>query len=63
MPSYLYECQNDLCPQKEFEEFHGINIKLEECPYCQAKDPKRLISSGGSFILVGQGWAKDSYSK
>ena len=60
MPSYTYECES--C-KKEFEEFHSINTKLEECPHCKAKDPKRLISGGTNFILSGGGWSSSGYSK
>lgn len=62
MPTYTYHCPE----HGEFEEFHSITTQLEECPQCK-KDNKiskvsRLINSG-SFILVGDCWAKDSYSK
>lgn len=60
MPSYDYFCQN--C-DKEFEVFHSITTKLEECPHCQAKDPERLISQGTAFVLQGSGWSRDNYSK
>jgi len=62
MPTYTYECE----VHGEFEESHSINQELEECPQCQAvglpvHKPKRLISGGTQFILLGGGWAKDSY--
>jgi putative FmdB family regulatory protein len=62
MPTYLYECE----VHGEFEESHSINTELEECPKCKveglpAHKPKRLISAGTGFILVGSGWAKDNY--
>ena len=63
MPTYLY-----MCPiHQEFEEFHSIKEKLEECPHCQEEGlppqkVERLISKGTSFVLVGSGWAKDNYS-
>jgi putative FmdB family regulatory protein len=63
MPTYVYSCEL----HGEFEEFHSIKEKLEECPKCKEEgiDPpkkvKRLISGGTSFILSGTGWAKDSY--
>jgi putative FmdB family regulatory protein len=64
MPTYLYCC--DTC-KREFEEFHSINDKLEECPKCKAdglpsQPVTRLISSGTTFILSGSGWARDNYS-
>lgn len=65
MPIYLYFCKT--C-DKEFEAEHSIHIELEECPTCKANNiksdkPVRLISGGINFSLVGDGWAKDNYSK
>lgn len=63
MPTYTYECPN--CG--EFEHQHSVNDQLETCPICVEMgntDPpkvKRLISGGTGFILMGGGWAKDSY--
>lgn len=62
MPTYTYECE----VHGEFEESHSIKVELEECPKCKAEGlpahkPKRLISGGTGFILVGGGWAKDNY--
>ena len=63
MPTYTYECPI----HGEFEHQHSIKEELDLCPICQEEmraEPqkvKRLISSGGSFILVGSGWAKDNY--
>ena len=63
MPTYTYECP----VHQEFEATHSIKEKLEECPKCKEEGltpqtVKRLINVC-SFILVGQGWAKDNYSK
>lgn len=72
MPTYLYECP----VHGEFEYEHSITEELEFCPKCEAEAEgdltlggrrtwqkvKRLIASGGSFILTGSGWARDSYS-
>jgi putative FmdB family regulatory protein len=65
MPTYLYECP--ICG--EFEHEHSITEQLETCPRCAVLQThiaipkvKRLIASGGSFILSGSGWAKDRYS-
>lgn len=64
MPTYLYECPI----HGEFEHQHSITEVLEVCPHCQEENRltpqkvKRLIASGGSFILTGSGWAKDNYS-
>ena len=62
MPSYLYECSE----HGELEATHKISEVLETCPKCdeekkKSKGFKRLISSGGSFILSGGSWAKDGY--
>jgi putative FmdB family regulatory protein len=62
MPTYTYECPI----HGEFEEMHSINEELEECPQCKKEGlssykPKRLISMGTGFILLGTGWAKDRY--
>ena len=72
MPTYLYECPT----HGEFEYQHSIIEELEFCPTCEEESQafneqtgegyppqkvKRLIAKGGSFILVGGGWAKDSY--
>jgi putative FmdB family regulatory protein len=61
MPSYTYSCS--VCG--EFEKEHSIKEKLENCPTCleqgNTNPVVRLISSGGSFILQGSGWAKDNY--
>lgn len=64
MATYLYFCET--C-QKEFEASHSIKEELEECPRCKeaglpANKPKRLVSSC-SFLLKGNGWSKDNYSK
>jgi putative FmdB family regulatory protein len=64
MPTYSYECHK----HGEFEAEHPITTQLEECPKCKEEGnpphpPKRLISGGTGFILAGNCWAKDSYSK
>lgn len=64
MPTYAYHCE--VC-NEEFEEYHSMSEKVEECPKCKAAGrdtstpPKKLIA-GSSFILVGSGWARDNYS-
>ena len=63
MPTYTYFCS----VHKEFEEMHSISEKLETCPLCEKEnlEPQkvnRLISTGGTFILGGGGWAKEGYS-
>jgi putative FmdB family regulatory protein len=61
MPTYNYFCGNEFC-NNEWEEFHGINDLQTKCPQCQNETAKRVISNGGSFVLAGSGWARDSYS-
>ena len=66
MPTYLYKCAT----HGEFEESHSIKEKLTECPLCKKENiepPKeviRLISPGGTFVLMrgGSGWASNGYS-
>jgi len=57
MPTYLYECPD----HGEFEEFHSMSTKLEDCPKCkdEGKEPqklKRLINSTSKGVveLTGQ---------
>ena len=63
MPTYTYCCKI----HGEFDQEHSIKDKLENCPKCQEEglEPQkvvRLISSGGTFILAGGGWAREGYS-
>jgi putative FmdB family regulatory protein len=63
MPTYTYCCKI----HGEFDREHSIKDKLENCPKCQEEglEPQkvtRLISSGGTFILSGGGWAREGYS-
>lgn len=60
MPTYLYGCR--VC-SNEFEVEQSISAKAEaECPRCRIFTRNRLIA-GASFVLKGDGWAKDLYSK
>jgi putative FmdB family regulatory protein len=60
MPTYTYECEH--CGIFDIE--HSILDKaIEECPKCGLKGLKRLIGSNTNFILNGNGWAKDNYTK
>jgi len=63
MPTYTYKCD----VHGEFDEFHSISEKLEECPKCKEEGlpPQkvvRLIAGTGGFILMGGGWAREGYS-
>ena len=61
MPTYDYKCT--MCG-KTFTVEHSINKKFSgKCPNCKCKSVKRLISSDITFVLKGNGWAKDGYSK
>jgi len=60
MPTYEYRCKS--CGH-EFEEFHSINAEpIKVCPICSLEEVQRLIGSG-NFVLKGDGWYKDLYSK
>jgi putative FmdB family regulatory protein len=61
MPTYLYQC--DI--HNEFEHQHSITEELEFCPKCREEGRetkvKKLIASGGTFMLKGGGWAAQGY--
>jgi putative FmdB family regulatory protein len=60
MPTYEYECTS--CKHCwEIDQSIKDN-PISECPKCKKETAKRLIGST-SFILSGQGWAKDNYTK
>lgn len=60
MITYEYECA--ACGTV-FELEQSIKDQpASTCVRCGAKDVKRLVS-GGTFMLKGNGWAKDNYSK
>lgn len=60
MPLYEYRC--GAC-SGEFEAMSSIkDPPLSECPHCGKREVKRLIS-GSSFVLKGEGWFADGYSK
>ncbi len=53
-----------ICEACGFEWTACYSIKEDPpkiCPKCNKKKAKRLISST-SFVLIGQGWAKEGYS-
>ncbi len=59
MPIYEYKC-NDC--KKVIEIHQNINDPEKTiCPYCNGKI-KRIMSYT-SFVLKGNGWANDGYSK
>jgi putative FmdB family regulatory protein len=58
MPTYEYKCHHQECVG-EFEEFHSIVVKLEECPHCltagRGSQPiDRLISGGSGRGIMDQ---------
>lgn len=58
--TYEYHC--NFCGH-EFEEEQSIkDSPLEKCPKCNSDTLKRMICSS-TFILKGDGWAADNYSK
>lgn len=60
MPTYEYKC--DSCNHC-VELIQSMSEKeIDVCPQCKNKSFKRLISLG-SFLLKGEGWYKDLYSK
>lgn len=57
---YEYSCDN--CGY-EWETEQSIKDKAhKKCPKCKKMKAKRLISGGGSFILLGSKWASSGYS-
>lgn len=59
MPQYTYECQECL---HKFETEHSMNRDpLKTCPECNKESLERLIVAT-SFVLQGNGWARDNYS-
>jgi putative FmdB family regulatory protein len=59
VPLYEYRC--DECSH-QFERLVRAQGTETTCPECGSKQVTKLISSGG-FILKGDGWFKDGYSK
>ena len=61
MSTYEYNCT--LC-RYEWEAEQSIkDPPLDECPRCGGKTAQRLVSRGAGFVLKGDGWASDCYSK
>lgn len=58
MPTYEYFCENcNLLDEKQ----HSIKENPTfNCPSCDG-EMSRVIASNTSFILKGQGWARDGY--
>jgi len=59
MPIYSYQCPKCF---KVFERFSSVNNRyFQQCPDCQER--ANLVVSPCTFILKGDGWAKDNYQK
>jgi putative FmdB family regulatory protein len=59
MPTYEYRCS--AC-KSEWEIDQSIAAPaVQACPICHAEKPTLLIGSRPSFLLKGEGWAKDGY--
>lgn len=59
--TYEYGCR---CCGHEFEvEQRIVDEPVATCPKCLVVTSNRLISGGTSFLLKGDGWGKDLYSK
>lgn len=56
---YDYTCTNCNHNWTETQKLKDPVTKV--CPECKQETAKRLISGGTSFVLLGNGWAKDSY--
>lgn len=65
MPIYDYKCPE--CDYIEYDKFEITTTSelLVECKNCSTEDHKvfmERIITGTSFILKGDGWAKDGYN-
>ena len=58
----IYEYMCESCNHEWEEEQKITDERIEECPKCLEQTAKRLISGGGSFILLGSKWASSGYS-
>ena len=56
MPTYLYKCSTENCKNyPEFEEFHSISSKLDNCPQCGSEVTRLINCEGGAKVeLFGQ---------
>jgi predicted nucleic acid-binding Zn ribbon protein len=70
MPIYTYECQDCGFPTECREIYGKETVKFMQCKNCSEDYPKgktyskfKRVISKSSFILRGEGWAKDMYNK
>ena len=63
MPLYDYSCIN--CNGiREFRGKSEVEFKFEYCPGCDNLERfQKIFSPSKTFVLKGEGWAKDNYSK
>ena len=63
MPTYNYFCEK----HGDIEVNHPMSETIKNCPECKKNGEistvKLLISKSTSFVLKGNGWAKDNYGK
>lgn len=60
MPTYEYDC---IACAHAWELEQSIKAEPEKsCPACNQETARRLVS-GGTFVLKGDGWFKDGYTK
>jgi len=59
--TYEYRC--DTCEEEFTVEQSIKDDPLTECQFCKDGKVHRLISEDGTFILKGEGWFSDLYSK
>lgn len=59
--TYDYECT--ACTTQFQEEQRISDPPITRCPKCCQDTARRLISGGSGFVLQGNGWYKDGYSK
>jgi len=58
--TYEYECS--VCGHECIIEQSIKDNPVKKCPSCYKPKLERVISTGG-FVLSGNGWARDGYSK
>lgn len=71
MPTYDFKCENDHIFEIYLKKIYDENHDIVYCPICfeiekrplkELNRCKRLFSKNKiSWILVGEGWAKDGY--
>ncbi len=57
--TYEYVCK--ACGHAWEAEQKITDEPIRKCPQCGEEQAKRLVSGGGGFRLIGNGWAADGY--